>query len=120
APPDRRLREVEAVRGGSPPLARARRPDHGAASQRHRLWLQPAHALRPGGQHVREGRAAAGAAHAARRRLDVAPAGRRLRRLGRVDITARTSLSDPRHYNIRWLELLNELRPRLGRLDAVT
>ncbi|TML82582.1 MAG: NAD-dependent epimerase/dehydratase family protein [Actinobacteria bacterium] len=40
--------------------------------------------------------------------------------LGRVDITDRTSLSDPRHYNIRWLELLNELRPRLGRLDAVT
>lgn len=39
-----------------------------------------------------------------------------LDRVGRVD---RTSLSDPRHYNIRWLELLNELKPRLERFASV-
>ena len=54
-----------------------RRPLPGDPAQRHRLRLQPAHALRPRRQHVRQGRAAERAADAARRRLDVAPAGRR-------------------------------------------
>ena len=77
-----------------PPSATARRrcmalvargPVPGHLPQRHRLRLQPAHALRPRGQHVRQGRAAARQALAARRRLDVAPAGRRPRRLRRDD-----------------------------------
>ena len=28
-------------------------------------------------------------------------------------------LTDPRHYNIRWLELLQELRPRIERFGSV-
>jgi hypothetical protein len=28
-------------------------------------------------------------------------------------------LTDPRHYNIRWLELLNELRPQMGQFASV-
>jgi hypothetical protein len=40
--------------------------------------------------------------------------------LTRIDLADRGSLSDPRHYNIRWLELLNELRPRLERFGAAT
>jgi len=31
-----------------------------------------------------------------------------------------TQLTDPRHYNIRWLELMNELRPSFERFDSVT
>jgi nucleoside-diphosphate-sugar epimerase len=33
--------------------------------------------------------------------------------LSRIDVGDRTMLSDPRHYNIRWLELLNEVQPRI-------
>jgi nucleoside-diphosphate-sugar epimerase len=29
-------------------------------------------------------------------------------------------LTDPRHYNIRWLELMNELRPAFERFQSVT
>ena len=29
------------------------------------------------------------------------------------------SLTDPRHYNIRWLELMNELKPKLERFESV-
>ena len=57
----------------------------GDPAQRHGLRLQPADALRPRGQHVRQGRAAQRQAAAARRRLDVAPARRRARRLRRDD-----------------------------------
>ena len=32
----------------------------------------------------------------------------------------KAQLTDPRHYNIRWLELLNEVRPRLERFGATT
>jgi nucleoside-diphosphate-sugar epimerase len=39
--------------------------------------------------------------------------------LTRLDLTDRTSLSDPRHYNIRWLELLHEVHGRLERFGAV-
>ena len=54
-----------------------RRTVPGDPPQRHGLRPQPAHALRPRRQHVRQGRAAAGPALAPRRRLDVAPARRR-------------------------------------------
>jgi nucleoside-diphosphate-sugar epimerase len=40
--------------------------------------------------------------------------------LARIDLADRASLSDPRHYNIRWLELLNEVKPRLERFGAIT
>jgi nucleoside-diphosphate-sugar epimerase len=40
--------------------------------------------------------------------------------LARIDLADRSSLSDPRYYNIRWLELLNEVRPRLERFGAAT
>jgi nucleoside-diphosphate-sugar epimerase len=40
--------------------------------------------------------------------------------LTRIDLADRGSLSDPRHYNIRWLELLNEVKPRLERFGAAT
>jgi nucleoside-diphosphate-sugar epimerase len=33
--------------------------------------------------------------------------------LQHIDVNDRTSLTDPRYYNIRWLELLNEVGPRL-------
>src|SRR5919108_1409082 len=39
--------------------------------------------------------------------------------LSAIDITDRTMLSDPRHYNIRWLELLHEVGPRIERFGAV-
>jgi len=39
--------------------------------------------------------------------------------LNRIDVGDRTSLTDPRHYNIRWLELLHEVSPRLERFGAV-
>jgi nucleoside-diphosphate-sugar epimerase len=40
--------------------------------------------------------------------------------LHRVDISDPTELTEPRYYNIRWLELLNEVKPRLDRFGAVT
>src|SRR3954468_9958537 len=40
--------------------------------------------------------------------------------LKRIDLEDRTMLSDPRYYNIRWIELLNELKPRLESFDSVT
>ena len=35
----------------------------------------------------------------------------------RIDLEDRTTLTDPRHYNIRWLELLNELKPAVEQFD---
>jgi nucleoside-diphosphate-sugar epimerase len=40
--------------------------------------------------------------------------------LARIDISDPASLTDPRYYNIRWLELLNEVKPRIERFGAVT
>jgi nucleoside-diphosphate-sugar epimerase len=40
--------------------------------------------------------------------------------LERIDLADRASLSHPRFYNIRWLELLNEVKPRLERFGAIT
>ena len=37
----------------------------------------------------------------------------------KIDVGDRTMLTDPRHYNIRWLELLNEVKPRLENLGKV-
>ena len=179
-----------------------RGPVPGDPAQRHRLRLQPAHALRPRGQHVRQGRAAAagrlslhGGGWMWRPLVDVrdvsdamiaaleAPAdlvrgeifnvlhsnyqirelamlvagsvqllgrpvtlergaGARSSRattsartpssparlgfsprrsvveavadmLAAIDLEDRTMLTDPRYYNIRWLELLNEVTPRI-------
>ena len=39
--------------------------------------------------------------------------------LGRIDLADRSKLSDPRYYNIRWLELLNEVGPRSERFGSV-
>jgi nucleoside-diphosphate-sugar epimerase len=39
--------------------------------------------------------------------------------LSRIDISDRTMLTDPRHYNIRWLELLHEVQPRIERFGSV-
>jgi nucleoside-diphosphate-sugar epimerase len=39
--------------------------------------------------------------------------------LSAIDVGDRTMLTDPRHYNIRWLELLNELRPQIGQFGSV-
>jgi nucleoside-diphosphate-sugar epimerase len=39
--------------------------------------------------------------------------------LTEIDLADRSSLSDPRYYNIRWLELLHELEPRIQRFGAV-
>ena len=36
-----------------------------------------------------------------------------------IDVSDRTALSDPRHYNIRWLELLHEVTPRIERFGSV-
>ena len=38
--------------------------------------------------------------------------------LGAIDVDDKTMLSDPRFYNIRWLELLNELTPQIGQFKA--
>ena len=35
-----------------------------------------------------------------------------------IDVDDKTMLSDPRYYNIRWLELLNELTPQIGQFKA--
>jgi len=40
--------------------------------------------------------------------------------LASIDLESRGNLSDPRYYNIRWLELLNELRPRIEQFGSVT
>ena len=60
-PAARRLRDLQALRRGGAAGAGRRGPVPGDPAQRHRLRLQPAHALRPRRQHVRQGRAAAGA-----------------------------------------------------------
>jgi len=39
--------------------------------------------------------------------------------LAAIDVGDRTMLTDPRHYNIRWLELLHEVKPRLEEFGAV-
>jgi len=39
--------------------------------------------------------------------------------LGRLDGADRAGLTDPRGYNIRWLELLNEVKPALDRFATV-
>ena len=39
--------------------------------------------------------------------------------LARIDVQDRTGLADPRHYNIRWLELMSELKPNLERFQTV-
>jgi nucleoside-diphosphate-sugar epimerase len=36
-----------------------------------------------------------------------------------IDLGDRSELSNPRYYNIRWLELMNELGPRIQRFGAV-
>jgi nucleoside-diphosphate-sugar epimerase len=39
--------------------------------------------------------------------------------LERVDVQDRTALADPRYYNIRWIELMQELGPRIERFGSV-
>ena len=39
--------------------------------------------------------------------------------LNRIDTSDRSMLTDPRHYNIRWLELMHELQPRIERFGSV-
>ena len=39
--------------------------------------------------------------------------------LSAIDVSDRAMLSDPRHYNIRWLELLHEVKPRIERFGSV-
>jgi nucleoside-diphosphate-sugar epimerase len=39
--------------------------------------------------------------------------------LSRIDVDDRAMLTDPRHYNIRWIELLHEVEPRLQRFGSV-
>jgi nucleoside-diphosphate-sugar epimerase len=39
--------------------------------------------------------------------------------LARIDVADRTTLADPRYYNIRWLELMQELHPRIERFGTV-
>jgi nucleoside-diphosphate-sugar epimerase len=39
--------------------------------------------------------------------------------LARIDVADRTNLTDPRCYNIRWLELLQELKPRFESFSDV-
>jgi nucleoside-diphosphate-sugar epimerase len=36
-----------------------------------------------------------------------------------IDLGDRSKLTDPRYYNIRWLELMNEIGPRIERFGAV-
>jgi len=39
--------------------------------------------------------------------------------LERIDHQDRATLTDPRNYNIRWLELMAELKPNLDRFETV-
>ena len=39
--------------------------------------------------------------------------------LAAIDVEDRAVLTDPRYYNIRWLELLSELQPQLAQFEAV-
>jgi nucleoside-diphosphate-sugar epimerase len=39
--------------------------------------------------------------------------------LNEIDVGDRSMLTDPRHYNIRWLELLHEVKPRIERFGTV-
>ncbi|MEA2492452.1 MAG: hypothetical protein QOJ29_363 [Thermoleophilaceae bacterium] len=39
--------------------------------------------------------------------------------LERIDLQDLTALADPRHYNIRWLELMQELQPRIEHFGSV-
>jgi nucleoside-diphosphate-sugar epimerase len=39
--------------------------------------------------------------------------------LARLDLEDRAKLTDPRHYNIRWLELLHEVKPRFEQFGSV-
>ncbi len=39
--------------------------------------------------------------------------------LAQIDPADTAGLTDPRHYNIRWLELLNEVRPRVEQFGSV-
>jgi nucleoside-diphosphate-sugar epimerase len=39
--------------------------------------------------------------------------------LARIDKADFAALTDPRHYNIRWLELMNEIKPRLAPFESV-
>ena len=36
-----------------------------------------------------------------------------------IDVGDRSTLTDPRFYNIRWLELMQEISPRIERFGAV-
>jgi nucleoside-diphosphate-sugar epimerase len=38
--------------------------------------------------------------------------------LSSIDVEDRTMLTDPRYYNIRWLELLHELTPQIDQFKA--
>jgi nucleoside-diphosphate-sugar epimerase len=38
--------------------------------------------------------------------------------LNAIDVSDHAALSDPRHYNIRWLELIHELGPRIERFGS--
>ena len=39
--------------------------------------------------------------------------------LSAIDVSDRSMLTDPRHYNIRWLELMHEVQPRFERFGSV-
>jgi len=39
--------------------------------------------------------------------------------LERIDLSDKTALTDPRYYNIRWLELMHEIEPRIEQFGAV-
>jgi nucleoside-diphosphate-sugar epimerase len=38
--------------------------------------------------------------------------------LAHIDLSDPTELTEPRYYNIRWLELLNEVKPRIERFGG--
>ena len=40
--------------------------------------------------------------------------------LEEIDLSDPSGLTDPRYYNIRWIELMSELKPRIERFGAVT
>ena len=39
--------------------------------------------------------------------------------LSAVDLSDRSKLTDPRYYNIRWLQLLHEVKPRIEEFGSV-